>query len=84
MSLLVSVSTALLQPKYEFAEEWQLWKSDHSKEYESQKEDLERHLVWLSNREYIQQHNTNAKAGVFGYTLELNRFADMVKLLCLN
>ena len=81
MGLLVTMSTAILQSKYAFVEEWQLWKSDHGKKYDSQREELDRHLVWLSNREYIQQHNVNAKAGVFGYTLALNRFADMVKLV---
>ena len=81
MSLLASMSAAILQPRYEFEEEWQLWKSDHGKNYDSQRDELERHLVWLSNREYIQQHNANAKAGVFGYTLALNRFGDMVKFI---
>lgn len=63
-------------PRYQFAEEWGLWKNEHSKAYESDREDLERHLVWLSNKEYIDQHNANA--GLFGFTLAMNHFGDMV------
>ena len=73
---LLSVAWAKGVPKYEFVEEWQLWKSDHGKKYDSQREELERHLVWLSNREYIQQHNVNAE--LFGFTLAVNHFGDMV------
>ena len=57
-------------------EEWQLWKGEHGKSYESQREELERHLVWLSNREYINAHNKNAHSS--GYTLHLNQFSDWV------
>ncbi len=64
-------------PRFAFVEEWQLWKSAHSKQYLSQKEELEKHLVWLSNREYILGHNANAD--IFGYSLELNHFGDMVQ-----
>ena len=63
-------------PKYQFVEEWSLWKSEHAKSYESDLEELERHLVWLSNKEYIDQHNANAD--LFGFTLAMNNFGDLV------
>ena len=62
----------------EHPEEWQLWKTEHGKSYESQREELERHLVWLSNREYINTHNKNAH--ITGYSLYLNHFADWVRM----
>ena len=61
----------------EYREEWQLWKTKHGKSYESQREELERHLVWLSNREYINAHNANSD--VFGFTLVMNHFGDLVR-----
>ena len=73
---LVSLAYAKGVPRFEFVEEWQLWKSTHSREYLSEREELERHLTWLSNREYILQHNANAH--IFGFTLSLNQFGDMV------
>ncbi len=80
MKALILLSTALLvtASKYEFPEEWHLWKAEHFKSYENEKEELQRHVVWLSNREYINQHNNHAD--VFGYTLRMNRFGDMVQL----
>ena len=75
LSLLV-VAAAKVQ--YEFAEEWNLWKSQHGKSYQSELEELERHLVWLSNKKYIESHNNNAE--VFGYTLAMNDFGDLVSL----
>lgn len=40
-------------------------------------DELERHIVWLSNRKYIEEHNRNS--GTFGYTLAMNQFGDMVR-----
>ena len=81
ISLLILFSLALTgyaaaMPKYQYAEEWSLWKSEHFKTYESDLEDLERHLVWLSNKEYIDQHNANAD--LFGFTLAMNHLGDLV------
>ena len=62
--------------RFEHPEEWQLWKTEHGKSYQSQREELERHLVWLSNREYINSHNKNSIK--MGFSLRLNHFADLV------
>ena len=62
-------------PKFQFVEEWNLWKSENAKGYESDLEELERHLVWLSNKEYIEQHNANSD--LFGFTLAMNSLGDL-------
>ncbi len=66
----------LKNARYQQVEEWRLWKNVHGKSYVSHKEDLEKHIVWLSNKEYIEQHNKNAH--VFGFTLAMNHLGDMV------
>ena len=68
---------ALAEVQYQHPEEWQLWKSHHGKSYGSQREELERHLVWLSNREYINAHNKNAH--ILGFTLAMNHLGDIVR-----
>ena len=73
-SVLVVASCEVL---YQHPEEWQLWKSQHGKSYGSQREELERHLVWLSNREYINAHNKNAH--ILGFTLAMNHLGDIVR-----
>lgn len=60
----------------ELLEEWDAWKSQHGKSYTHRVEEMERHLIWASNRKYIEEHNANAD--VFGYTLAMNHFGDLV------
>ena len=75
--LSVVVLCAAAGVQYEFVEEWKLWKTHHGKSYGTDLEELERHLVWLSNKKYIESHNNNAH--MFGYTLAMNSFGDMVR-----
>lgn len=74
--LLSVVAVCVAELHYEFKEEWRLWKTDHGKSYRTDMEELERHLVWVSNKKYIEAHNANVE--VFGYTLAMNSFGDMV------
>ena len=62
--------------KFEDQEGWNLWKTQHAKSYSEEREELERHFVWLSNMKYIEHHNANAD--IFGFTLAMNQFGDMV------
>lgn len=74
-------ATAAASP-VRLSEEWHLWKSEHGKSYEDEVEELERHSIWLSNKEYIEQHNT--RSDVFGYTLKMNKFGDLVSSVALS
>ena len=79
MKLLFFFSTLTLSvaaAKFEFREEWNLWKAQHGKSYNEGREELERHILWLSNRKFIEHHNINAD--IFGFTLAMNKFGDMV------
>ena len=70
------ISLATAAPRFELSEEWQLWKTEHGKGYQSQQEELERHVIWQSNKKYIEAHNQNAH--ILGFTLKMNHFGDMV------
>ena len=76
LSFLCALALAAAEVQFQHPEEWQLWKSQHGKSYQSELEELERHLVWLANREYIDGFNANSD--VFGFTLAMNHFGDMV------
>ena len=56
--------------------EWHAWKSVHSKIYRSPREELERHVLWQSNKKFIEAHNIYNET--FGYTLAMNEFGDLV------
>ena len=62
--------------KFEFVEEWNLWKGQHQKSYDNAVEELGRHLNWVANKKYIEVHNLNSH--IFGFTLAMNHFGDMV------
>lgn len=62
--------------RFESLEEWNTWKGYHGKSYQSDREEIEKHIVWLSNKEYVDQHNANAH--IFGFNLDLNHMGDMV------
>ena len=74
-----TVSTASMkQFPIQFPQEWHSWKSKHSKNYTSLHEELERHITWLSNQAYIDAYNDREE--VFGFTLGMNEFGDLVHL----
>lgn len=61
---------------FEHAAEWSHWKLKHERNYNSSLEELERHLVWASNKRYIDSHNANSH--IFGFTLAMNHLGDVV------
>ena len=80
LSVLVQVAcSASRPPVYEAVQEWDAWKATHSKSYGSNLEELEKHIVWHSNRAFIKQHNINAELGVYSYQLKLNHLGDLVR-----
>ena len=74
--VLFCLVASTLATKIEYPEEWHLWKSEHGKEYSDDLEELQRHITWQANKEYIDRHNE--MSDYFGYTLKMNHFGDMV------
>lgn len=66
----VATSTAIRYP-----EEWHLWKTEHGVSYSDDMEELRKHVTWMSNKAYIEQHNQYSDT--FGYTLKMNNFGDL-------
>ena len=76
LTAVVAVEASVANVQFSYVEEWQKWKSQHGKSYGSVREELERHIVWLTNREYINAHNQNSH--IFGFTLAMNHLGDIV------
>lgn len=74
------ISLAVAAPQVQLSQEWQRWKLEHGKSYQSDREELERHLIWQSNMKYIEAHNQNAH--ILGFTLKINHFGDLVSIVC--
>lgn len=48
----------------------------HSKSYLNPDEDHRRNMIWKENKHFIDQHNQ--QADILGFTLEMNKFGDLV------
>ena len=53
---------------------WKEWKKEHSKEYETVREEEERFHVWLQNWETINSHNSDSTKS---HKLGMNAFGDL-------
>ena len=60
---------------FEYTAEWDLWKRSNGKEYSNDKEELYRQTIWEANKKLVLEHNANADK--WGWTLEMNAFADL-------
>ena len=58
----------------EFESEWNTWKYEHNKYYDSLEEDGARKNVFIDNMLYIESFNKEGHS----YKLGLNKFADLV------
>lgn len=50
---------------------------EHKREYRSADDELQRHMIWLSNKQYIDEFNANDTRG---FTLGMNELGDLVNL----
>ena len=56
--------------------DWQEWKAEHGRRYDTAMEESGRRDVWLQNKQYIHWRNSQDP----GFKLKLNQFADMVRI----
>lgn len=61
----------------EFQKEWEAYKTEHKKAYETSGEDMARYYIWKSNLDVVTRHNSEADKGIHTYWLAMNKFADM-------
>lgn len=59
---------------------WHHWKAEHGRGYESERDELYRHVIWQSNKKFIDSHNQFNQT--FGYTLAMNELGDLVRINC--
>lgn len=59
-------------------EEWADFKLQFNKQYESDEDDNLKFSIWESNMKFINEHNERYEQGLETYTLEMNKFGDMV------
>jgi len=60
------------------AEEWETWKTKHSKEYSGVTEEKFRFKIYMENKAKIARHNQAAHAGEKSYFLKMNHYGDLL------
>ena len=73
------VGLAAVVSGFQYTNEWKEWKKDHGRVYESDDIEHLRHTIWESNMQFVIEHN--ARADEFGFSVEMNEFADLACLL---
>lgn len=61
----------------EHQQEWEAYKHEHKKAYETSMEELARYEVWKTHREYVAKHNSEADKGIHSFWLAVNKYADL-------
>ncbi|CAG5002818.1 unnamed protein product [Parnassius apollo] len=59
-------------------EEWNAFKMEHNKEYESEVEDKFRMKIYAENKHKIAKHNQKFARGLVTYRLKQNKYGDML------
>uniref|UniRef100_A0A1X7VMI2 Uncharacterized protein n=1 Tax=Amphimedon queenslandica TaxID=400682 RepID=A0A1X7VMI2_AMPQE len=75
MFVLTLALVALAAAKFEYTQEFQDWKVKYNKVYETKETELERQIIWESNKKFVENHNANSDK--FGFTVAMNEFADL-------
>lgn len=55
-----------------------LFQLRHKKEYKAPHIEEYKKKIYLENWRYVAHHNSKYEAGLIGYKMSLNQFADMV------
>ena len=77
--LLISLAAVHVVSAFQYTEEWEAWKKEYGRSYESADIELRRQIIWESNMMFVNEHS--AHADEFGFTVEMNDFADLVSKL---
>jgi cathepsin L len=77
--LLTLVSAAAAVSHFEVVkEEWDTWKTFHSKNYSSPSEEKMRMLIFMENKARIARHNQRAYYGSETFTMKMNPLGDQL------
>merc|ERR1711988_1227003 len=60
----------------EFESSWEIFKNEHNKEYENEKEEALRKEIFRTNIKHVEMHNYLHEKGAKTFRLEINQYAD--------
>lgn len=77
VTALVACASALSLFDSTLNNEWESYKSKHSKLYKDKEEESYRRMIWERNLKHINSHNLEADSGKHTFRLAMNKFGDM-------
>lgn len=75
LSLVVLARAARVELEYQT--QWDAYKTEHKKGYETPMEELARYSIWKTHYELVNRHNSEADKGMHTYWMGINKYADM-------
>ncbi|KAL5503309.1 hypothetical protein EMCRGX_G010237 [Ephydatia muelleri] len=74
-TIAIILAAAWIVKAFQSESEWLVWKAQHMRRYASVEEEMKRHKTWLQNKQFVDQHNSQADA--IGYHVAMNHFSDL-------
>lgn len=74
MKVLILALAFTIASAFEYTAEWEMWKREHGKQYNNDKEENMRHTIFESNLKYVETHNGNSDRW---FDMGLNEYSDM-------
>ena len=75
LCVLLALAAVATVHSFQFTAEWEQWKHDFARVYETAEEELHRHIIWEAHKVYVDEHNKISDK--LGFTLAMNQFADL-------
>lgn len=76
--ILFVLNSTILGIQAILGKEWSQFKLVNNKLYGTEEEENLRFNIWRSNTKLIQEHNRKFEQGLVSYSLNMNKFGDMV------
>ena len=78
LMILFVLNSTILGIQAILGKEWSQFKLVNNKLYGTEEEENLRFNIWRSNTKLIQEHNRKFEQGLVSYSLNMNKFGDMV------
>ncbi|XP_017556717.1 procathepsin L [Pygocentrus nattereri] len=70
---------ATTESEEESPTDWTLWKKANRVTYEEEADDMERKVIWETNRRMIDENNKKFHIGISSFTMAMNKYGDLTK-----
>ncbi|XP_042605645.1 procathepsin L [Cyprinus carpio] len=60
--------------------EWALWKRLHQISYDEESDDVQRQIIWETNKRMIEKNNDDFQFGLSSFSMGMNKYGDLTNM----